>query len=197
MWYHALLALWNLASRTQPKRRPPGPARRKPQSHRLVIEALEDRAVPSNLPVMAAHGVERFAVVSALKGAVTRALDAGAPVAHRHKGAHHHPNHFIAKFPNRSITPVVTEGSVATLRGTIVDGDPNGTFVLQVDWGDSTPTQVFLFPPRGQVELSHTYTVLGVHTVHLIWRDLLDGSFGPARSDDLTVQWDPCVGGCT
>jgi hypothetical protein len=145
---------------------------------------------------MAAHGVEHFAVVSALKGAVTRALDAGALVAHRHKVAHHHPNHFVAKFPNRSITPVVTEGSVATLRGTITDPDRNGTFVLQVDWADGTPTQVATFPPHGQAELSHTYTVLGQHTVHLIWRDLLDGSFGPARSDDLTVQFDPCNGVC-
>jgi hypothetical protein len=40
----------------------------------------------------------------------------------------------------------------------------------------------------GKVELSHTYTAIGLHTVHLTWRDDLGSSIGPARTDDLTVN---------
>jgi hypothetical protein len=43
MWFNSLLALWNSGQRPTP------PARRKPRSTRLALEALEDRAVPSGL----------------------------------------------------------------------------------------------------------------------------------------------------
>jgi hypothetical protein len=152
-----------LAGPRQPRGRRATPA----TSRRPGVEQLDDRFLPSTgLTPEAGH----------------------VAVAHRAKSGHHHPNHFLARFPNRSITPVVTEGVVATLRGTINDGDVvHGTFILQVNWDDGTPTQVFSFPPRGQVEIPHTYTVLGQHTVHLVWKDLLDGSFGPARTADLTI----------
>jgi hypothetical protein len=105
------------------------------------------------------------------------------------KSGHHHRNHFRAQFPNRSITPIVAVGHQATLTGTINDGDPrNGNFVLQVSWGDSTAPQVFSFPgiPSRQIEVDHVFQEVGLHTVHLIWRDFNPAlGFGPAISDDL------------
>jgi hypothetical protein len=103
-------------------------------------------------------------------------------------------NHFKALFPNRSVTSQVTEGAVARLTGTIVDADPHGTFVLQVDWNDGTATQVASFPAKPTIELSltHVFQTVGQHTVHLIWRDknrVL--GFGPALSDDLIVHVTP------
>jgi hypothetical protein len=86
---------------------------------------------------------------------------------------------------NRSITSVINEGSVATLRGTIIDADPNGTFVLQVTWGDGTPTETFTFPPSAprEVSLQHRYAQEGQFSVHLQWQD----TNGPPTTADLAV----------
>jgi autotransporter-associated beta strand protein len=86
---------------------------------------------------------------------------------------------------NRSITSPVTEGSVATLTGTIIDADPNGTFVLQVTWGDGTPTETFTFPPSAprEVSLQHRYVQEGQFTAHLQWQDVN----GPPTTADLAV----------
>jgi hypothetical protein len=91
-------------------------------------------------------------------------------------------------------------GAVVTLRGTINDSDPvHGTFVLQVNWDDGSAPEVFSFAakPSREIAVTHVFQAVGQHTVHLIWRDenpLL--GFGPALSDDLTVNWDPCQGAC-
>jgi hypothetical protein len=91
-------------------------------------------------------------------------------------------------FQNRSVT--ITEGSVATLKGTIVDARPVGPFALQVRWGDaSVPELVKVSEPptssaaapghpdavslglSGQLSLTHIYHKAGTFNVHLIWGD--------------------------
>jgi autotransporter-associated beta strand protein len=90
-----------------------------------------------------------------------------------------------AQFIGRQVTTPITEGGIATLTGTIVDTDPQGTFILQVKWGDGTPTQTFTFPPSASrtVSLPHQYVQNGQYTVHVQWQD----SNGPAKSDDLAL----------
>jgi PKD domain/Calx-beta domain len=97
-------------------------------------------------------------------------------------------------FANRSITPTVTEGSVATLRGTISLPNTSDVFLLDVSWGDGTPTESFAFPAgsSGQVvTLTHRYadnglggTPAGTYTVHTVWRN----QYGGGNSADLPVQ---------
>jgi hypothetical protein len=80
----------------------------------------------------------------------------------------------IVAFQNRSVTGIVTEGSVATVRGTIVEPDPQGVFTLTVNWGDGTPIETFTFPPGSdgrQVTVNHRYAVAGSYTIHLAWHD--------------------------
>jgi hypothetical protein len=128
---------------------------------------------------------ERCLLAAGVAPLGTLALGPGhAVTAHTHRRVHHHRHGFVAKFVDRSVTPLVKAGTAATLRGTIVDGDPNGTFILQVGWGDNTPVETFKFPPHGQVQLLHTYTAAGEFTVHLAWRDI----HGPALTGDLTVN---------
>jgi hypothetical protein len=89
-------------------------------------------------------------------------------------------------FQNRSITSSVTEGSVATLRGTIVEPDRPDSFILEVTWGDGSPTQTFTFPPGSngqQVQVTHTYVDEGVYTAHLFWHD----QHGAGNSTDMQV----------
>jgi hypothetical protein len=144
------------------RRRTPAPP------YRPRMEALDERCLPS-------AGVVPPAAL---------ALGPGhAVTAHTHRKVHHRHG-FAAKFPDRSITPLVTEGAVATLSGTIVDPDRNGTFLLQVKWGDGSPVETFKFPPHGQAQAFHTYTAAGQFTVQVAWRDI----HGPALTDDLTID---------
>jgi hypothetical protein len=92
---------------------------------------------------------------------------------------------------DRSVTPVVTEGSVATLRGTISLVNPQDQFILEVEWGDGTPTQVLKFPAgsNGQmVQVDHTYADnaggAGTYTVHAVWHN----QFGGGNVADFAVQ---------
>lgn len=80
-----------------------------------------------------------------------------------------------AAFQNRAITPVINEGSVATLTGRIVEPDPGDIFILEVDWGDGT-RQTFTFDPAvtRDVSLPHLYrddSSAGDFTVKLFWHD--------------------------
>jgi autotransporter-associated beta strand protein len=86
---------------------------------------------------------------------------------------------------DRSITTPISEGGVATLKGTILDTDPNGIFVLRVTWGDGTPTETFTFPPSAPraVSLQHRYATAGQFTAHLEWQDVN----GPPTTADLAV----------
>jgi hypothetical protein len=57
MWYPSLFALLEAClTRTGPGRPTAGPARRKPASARLAVEALEDRTVPSSLAPLSPSG---------------------------------------------------------------------------------------------------------------------------------------------
>jgi hypothetical protein len=90
-------------------------------------------------------------------------------------------------FQNRSVTSVVTEGSVATLRGTIVEPDPQDSFTLVVSWGDGTPVETRVYPAgsNGQVvTLTHSYANNGTYTVHASWHD----PHGAGNSADLQVE---------
>jgi Ca2+-binding RTX toxin-like protein len=94
----------------------------------------------------------------------------------------------FALFPNRTITPSVTEGSVATLRGDIVDPDPLDTFTLNIDWGDGSPVESHTFAPgTPNVTLTHRYLDNPAHgdtyTVALEWHD----QHGGGNSGTLSV----------
>jgi fibronectin-binding autotransporter adhesin len=91
-----------------------------------------------------------------------------------------------AAFSNRSVTPSISEGGVATLTGTIVEPDPQDSFTLVVNWGDGSALQTLTFPPGSngrQVSVSHTYATPGVYTVHASWHD----PEGAGNSADLQV----------
>jgi hypothetical protein len=79
--------------------------------------------------------------------------------------------HGTPKFQNRSVTPVVSEGSVATLRGTIVSPDPQVKFILEVSWGDATPVEIFAFAPGepSDVSVTHLYAENGQYQIDLFW----------------------------
>jgi autotransporter-associated beta strand protein len=91
----------------------------------------------------------------------------------------------VAKLENLNVTSPVREGRVAKLTGTIVDPDRNGTFVLQVNWGDDTPTQIFTYPPCAprQLLLRHHYRDAGHYTIGLLWKD----QNGPPNGTALSV----------
>jgi hypothetical protein len=92
------------------------------------------------------------------------------------------------------VTSPVTEGSVATLKGTIVDPDPGDTFFLNVNWGDSTPPESFSFAPGTprDVTLQHQYlnnpagSPNGAFTIGLNWHD--DQGAGSSASLQVVVQ---------
>jgi hypothetical protein len=92
-------------------------------------------------------------------------------------------------FTNRSVTPVINEGAVATLQGTISMPSPQDTFLLQANWGDDTPIQTVTFPAgsNGQiVQLTHVYansSPTGTYTVHAAWQN----QFGGGNSADFLV----------
>jgi hypothetical protein len=79
--------------------------------------------------------------------------------------------HAIPQFQNRSVTSSVTEGSVATLKGTIVSPDPQVKFILEVSWGDTTPTETFEFAPGQPTDVSvpHLYEENGQYQIGLFW----------------------------
>jgi autotransporter-associated beta strand protein len=96
------------------------------------------------------------------------------------------------QFQNRSVTSSVTEGSVATLRGTIVSPDPQQKFILEVSWGDGTPVETFTFPPGSDGQLcsvSHRYLNNapggGEFPIHLFWHN--DLGLGNTATMAVTV----------
>src|SRR5262249_4870001 len=87
---------------------------------------------------------------------------------------------------DRSVTPLVAEGSVATLTGTMVLAAPGDAFALEVSWGDNTPTETFTFPPGSDghvVGVTHRYRDDGVYPVHAAWHN----QFGGGNSADFSV----------
>lgn len=94
-------------------------------------------------------------------------------------------------FANRTLTPVVTEGGIATLSGTITEPNPGDTFFLDVDWGDGTQ-MTYRFGPGSsrQVQVQHTYLddeIAGqddLVDVKLVWRD----QFGGANQTTLQTR---------
>lgn len=97
-------------------------------------------------------------------------------------------------FGNRQITPIVEEGQLATLTGTIVEVDPLDTFTLEAHWGDGSPVELFNFPEGSggtTVRLTHRYlddnptgTKQDNYRIHLVWRD----QHGGGNQDNLFVQ---------
>jgi autotransporter-associated beta strand protein len=94
-------------------------------------------------------------------------------------------------FQNRAVTPVVPEGGVVTVTGTITEPDPLDTFILDVDWGDGK-AETFQFGPGTprEVSVSHRYrddtpsgTPADPYSIHLAWRD----QFGGGNTGVLTT----------
>jgi uncharacterized delta-60 repeat protein len=82
-------------------------------------------------------------------------------------------NNIVSRFPNRSVTPVIDEGGVVTLTGTISDSDPHDVFFLSVSWGDGTPVEQHVFADSNglQVQVRHRYLDDGAYPIQLAWRD--------------------------
>lgn len=80
-----------------------------------------------------------------------------------------------ADFRDRSITTVVGENGIATLKGTIVEVDPKDTFKLTINWGDGK-SQIAIFPAGSNgklISLNHSY-ISGraePYVVTLTWQD--------------------------
>jgi hypothetical protein len=82
-------------------------------------------------------------------------------------------------FPDRAVTAVVTEGGFATLTGRISEPDPLDFFILDVNWGDGTPTETYTYPPGSprDIRIRHRYldnpagTLSGQFPISLSWRD--------------------------
>jgi hypothetical protein len=83
------------------------------------------------------------------------------------------------------VTPVIPEGGIATLTGTITEPNAGDTFFLDVNWGDGSPKETFTFPPGSppNVSVTHKYlddnpsvTPRDRYTIHLLWRDQHGGS---------------------
>src|SRR5204863_3942924 len=85
-------------------------------------------------------------------------------------------------FQNRTLTPTINEGSIATLTGTITEPDPGDTFYLDVNWGDGN-SQTYVVPPNASRDVSVTHLYKDdpagsndVFNVHLVWHDNHGGS---------------------
>lgn len=85
-------------------------------------------------------------------------------------------------FQNRTLTPTINEGGIATLTGTITEPDAGDTFFLDVDWGDGH-SQTYVVPPEASrnVSVTHLYEddpagPSDVYHVQLVWRDNHGGS---------------------
>jgi autotransporter-associated beta strand protein len=79
-----------------------------------------------------------------------------------------------AAFQNRTITPVVDEGGVVTVSGTIVEPDPRDRFILEVSWGAGSKLETFKFPAGShgrRVDVTHRYEDDGLYAVQLFWHD--------------------------
>lgn len=91
------------------------------------------------------------------------------------------PPNTPSRFPDRSVTPVIDEGDLATLTGTISDPDLHDVFFLDVDWGDGKPAEKHVFPPGSNgklVQLTHRYlddkptgTKQDEYHIQLDWHD--------------------------
>ena len=91
-------------------------------------------------------------------------------------------------FSHRSVTPVIDEGGIATLQGTIVEVDPRDSFTLTINWGDGHD-EVKYFPAGSGgrlVTLTHRYLQgrAQPYDIALDWRD----QHGGGKSDHLSVQ---------
>jgi hypothetical protein len=98
----------------------------------------------------------------------------------------HINNNTPAAFKDRTITSPIDEGSLATLSGTITDPDLKDTFMLQVNWGDATAPQTYLFPAgsNGQrVSVTHLYADHGNYSISLFWTD----PTGPGNSATMSI----------
>jgi autotransporter-associated beta strand protein len=95
-----------------------------------------------------------------------------------------------SKLPNHAVTPVVVSGQAAVLTGNIGEPDVGDEFILEINWGDGTPTQTVVFPPDShnqRISVPHVYinsTGQPVrHTVHFSWHD----RHGAGNSDTAEV----------
>src|SRR5262249_8522145 len=80
-------------------------------------------------------------------------------------------------FANRTLTPRINEGEIATLSGTITEPDAGDAFFLDVNWGDGT-VETFTYPPGSnglRVDVTHRYLDDGQFNVQFSWRDPLGG----------------------
>jgi hypothetical protein len=95
------------------------------------------------------------------------------------------------QFDNRSVTPSIVEGGFATLTGRMVEMDPLDFFILEVDWGDRTPVETYVFEPGDspEINLRHRYldnpsgSMSGRYTIRMIWRD----DHGGGNSGNLSL----------
>jgi hypothetical protein len=158
---------------------------------------IDPGAPPLNVPLAVIHARSGFIIGQFVDPATNAVLNTGDiittstgqqfEIAYGVNDVFLTPRNTAAAFSNRSVASSVTEGAVATLRGTVVEPDPLDTFTLVVDWGDGSPVQTFTFPAGSNgrlVQVSHVYGDNGVYVVHASWHD----SQGQGNSADLLVS---------
>src|SRR5262249_21911827 len=86
---------------------------------------------------------------------------------------------------NDKLTPLINEGSVATLAGQLVDPDVGDVLSLRVNWGDGSPTETF-HPGRDPFAVTHRYLDNGTFDVAFTWFDNHGGSNSRTRQVTVT-----------
>ncbi len=145
--------------------------------YQIITNDLTDKVVGTfkNL----AEGA--FFVVNTVKFQITYKGGTGNDVVLTHVNTN-------SAFKNRSVTPVIDEGGIATLQGTIVEVDPRDSFTLTINWGDGQ-REIKQFPAGSNgklVTLTHHYLEgrAQPYDIALDWRD----QHGGGKSDHLSMQ---------
>lgn len=90
-----------------------------------------------------------------------------------------------------SLTPVITEGSLATLTGSYGDAGTQDTHVLTIDWGDGSGSQSVAVS-GGNFSITHLYNDAapnGTYTVNVRLRDDdMPAGSGPTATTTITVN---------
>ncbi len=73
---------------------------------------------------------------------------------------------------NRTMTPEILEGQIVTVTGNPTEPDSLDPFILDVTWGDGSPTETFEFPAGTEaVSATHRYLHAGAFQIDLKWSD--------------------------
>jgi hypothetical protein len=86
---------------------------------------------------------------------------------------------------NPAIASPILAGGIAVLTGTIVEPDPGDSSFLDVNWGDGTPVESFVFPAGSPPDVSVTHATH--HPRHVPVRSPWQDDAGQGNNATLSV----------